>query len=123
MKMRRLFLCCFLLAICVSPAFAKKPNFVVFLIDDLGYGDLGAYGNTTCPTPNIDQLAKEGVLFTQMISAEGICTPSRTAFLTGRYPVRSGMSSAKNSFRTLNSPAQSGGLPQSEISLARLLKT
>jgi steryl-sulfatase len=104
-------------------ALARQPNFVVFLIDDLGYGDLGAYGNTTCPTPNIDKLAKEGVLFTQMISAEGICTPSRTGFLTGRYPSRSGMSSSSNSFRTLNSPAQAGGLPQSEITLARLLRT
>lgn len=49
--------------------FCKSPNIVVFLIDDLGYGDLGCFGNTTCPTPNIDKMSQEGILFTQMLAA------------------------------------------------------
>lgn len=60
------------------------------MVDDLGIGDLGCYGNNSLRTPNIDQLAKEGVKLTHHIAAASLCTPSRAAFLTGRYPVRSG---------------------------------
>uniref|UniRef100_A0A663M2S1 Arylsulfatase H-like n=1 Tax=Athene cunicularia TaxID=194338 RepID=A0A663M2S1_ATHCN len=67
-----------------------QPNIVLLMADDLGIGDIGCYGNDTIRTPNIDRLAKEGVRLTQHISAAPLCTPSRAAFLTGRYPLRSG---------------------------------
>ena len=68
----------------------KTPNFVVIFCDDLGYGDLGCYGNPTIATPNLDRMAAEGMKFTQFYSAACVCTPSRAALLTGRLPVRSG---------------------------------
>lgn len=70
----------------------KTPNVVLIIADDLGWGDLGCYGNTTLRTPHIDRLAKEGAIFTHAIAAASICTPSRTAIMTGRYPVRAGES-------------------------------
>ena len=68
-----------------------KPNMILMIADDLGYGDLGCYGNTSVRTPNIDSLAQDGVKLTQHLAAASVCTPSRAAFLTGRYPVRSGI--------------------------------
>lgn len=64
-----------------------KPNFVVILADDLGYGDLGCYGNQLIRTPNIDRLASEGVRFTSFY-AQTVCGPSRAALMTGCYPLR-----------------------------------
>lgn len=68
----------------------RPPNFVLMMVDDLGIGDIGCYGNDTIRTPNIDRLASEGVKLTQHIAAAPLCTPSRTAFMTGRYALRSG---------------------------------
>ena len=68
----------------------RTPNILLFMADDLGYGDLGCYGNTSVSTPNLDRLAAEGVKMTHSLAAASICTPSRAAFLTGRYPIRSG---------------------------------
>jgi arylsulfatase A-like enzyme len=62
-----------------------KPNIIFIMADDMGYGDLGCYGATKIPTPNIDKLAAEGVRFTDAHSASSLCTPSRYAVLTGRY--------------------------------------
>ena len=67
------------------------PNVVIILADDLGYGDIGCFGNTTIQTPHLDKLASQGVKLTHNLAAYSICTPSRAAFLTGRYSVRSGM--------------------------------
>jgi len=66
------------------------PNIIVFLADDLGYGDLGCYGNPIIRTPNIDKLADEGVRMTDCHSGGTVCSPSRSALLTGRNPYRSG---------------------------------
>ena len=73
----------------------SKPNIVVLLADDLGIGDVGCFGNTTLPTPNIDSLARDGAKMTHFLNAAAICTPSRAAFLTGRYPIRSGKCNAQ----------------------------
>ncbi|XP_016075264.1 PREDICTED: arylsulfatase E [Miniopterus natalensis] len=70
----------------------SRPNILLLMADDLGIGDIGCYGNDTIRTPNIDRLAEGGVLLTQHIAAASLCTPSRAAFLTGRYPLRSGLS-------------------------------
>ena len=69
----------------------KMPYIVILLADDLGIGDIGCFGNDTIRTPNIDRLAEEGVKLTQFLTAAAMWTPSRAAFLTGRYAVRSGM--------------------------------
>ncbi|XP_071603441.1 arylsulfatase D-like isoform X3 [Heliangelus exortis] len=99
----------------------SKPNFLLILADDLGIGDVGCYGNDTIRTPNIDRLAKEGVRLTQHIAAAAVCTPSRAAFLTGRYPIRSGMAS-NTQRQVLFWNGCSGGLPPNETTFARILR-
>lgn len=69
---------------------SKPPNIVVFLADDLGYGDLGCYGNPINRTPNIDRFASEGIRFTDFHSAGTVCSPARASLLTGRHPYRLG---------------------------------
>ena len=104
-----------------SPALAatNKPNVIVVFCDDLGYGDLGCFGHPTIATPNLDRMAAEGQKWTQFYVAASVCTPSRAGLLTGRYPVRSGM--AGMGYRVLF-PNSKGGLPPSEITIARMLK-
>jgi len=97
----------------------RSPNFVVIFCDDLGYGDLGCYGNPTIRTPELDRMAEEGMRFTQFYSAHCVCTPSRAALLTGRLPIRSGMCSGK---RRVLFPNSKGGLPASEVTIAEMLK-
>lgn len=88
---------CLILFLCCSSCFAietgrqnkkKLPNIVLINADDLGYGDVGAYGATKVKTPNIDRLAKEGRRFTDAHSPSAVCSPSRYGLLTGRYPFR-----------------------------------
>jgi arylsulfatase A-like enzyme len=67
---------------------AARPNVIVFLADDMGYGDLSCYGGKQVPTPRIDRLAAEGTRFTQYYSASPICSPSRCGIITGNYPAR-----------------------------------
>ena len=67
---------------------AERPNLVLIFFDDLGWGDLSSYGNTLIETPHMDALAAEGVRMTNFYSASPVCTPSRAALLTGRYPPR-----------------------------------
>uniref|UniRef100_W5LHU7 Steroid sulfatase n=1 Tax=Astyanax mexicanus TaxID=7994 RepID=W5LHU7_ASTMX len=98
-----------------------KPNFVLMMVDDLGIGDLGCYGNTTLKTPHIDKLAQDGVKLTQHLAASPLCTPSRAAFLTGRYPIRSGMA-GHGRLGVYIISAASGGLRQQELTFARILK-
>jgi arylsulfatase A len=66
----------------------KKPNIVLFLVDDLGWGDFGCYGDTFHETPNIDHLAADGMKFTNAYAAAPVCSPSRASLLTGKWPAR-----------------------------------
>ena len=70
---------------------AKKTNVIIMLTDDQGYSDLSCYGSTRIKTPRVDQMAAEGIRFTDFYAAASVCTPSRAALLTGCYPVRIGM--------------------------------
>jgi arylsulfatase A-like enzyme len=119
-----------LVALIARPAFADRapeerppadrlPSFVVIFCDDLGYGDLGAFGHPTIRTPRLDRMAAEGQKWTSFYVGASVCTPSRAALLTGRLPIRSGMCSGK---RRVLFPDSKGGLPQSEVTIAEALK-
>ena len=94
---------------------AAPPNIIVILADDLGYGDLSSFGAQAIQTPHIDQLAEGGLKLTQFYSASPVCSPSRAALLTGRYPARLGI---KHVFAF----DAHDGMPQSEITIAEQLK-
>ena len=98
---------------------ARPPNIIIILADDLGWGDLGCYGHPSIHTPNLDRMASQGMRFTDFYSAGEVCTPSRAALLTGRYPIRSGM--CDDRYRVLRRDA-AGGLPADEITVAQALK-
>ncbi len=70
---------------------AKRPNIILVLADDLGYGTLGCYGNEFNETPNLDHLAREGMRFTDAYASATVCSPTRAALMTGQHPVRSGI--------------------------------
>src|SRR5438876_4627113 len=70
---------------------ARKSNFIIFLADDLGCHDIGAWGANDLKTPNIDARAASGARFTNWYAAAPVCAPSRAALLTGRYPIRAGV--------------------------------
>ena len=89
-------------------------NVVLIYADDLGYGDLGCYGSPI-QTPNLDGLARDGARFTHFLSANPVCSPSRAALLTGRYPTRAGVP------RVLV-PRDTTGLPGEETTIAQMLK-
>jgi arylsulfatase A-like enzyme len=112
----------FILALFAAPSHAagsdqsnKKPNVVLIFADDMGYGDLSCYGHPVIKTPHLDKMADEGVRFTSFYAAASVCTPSRAALLTGRYPIR-------NIPTNCGPPDLEKGLPVSEITIANLLK-
>jgi arylsulfatase A-like enzyme len=98
---------------------SRSPNVVVIFCDDLGYGDLGCFGHPSIQTPHLDRMASEGQKWTEFYVAACVCTPSRAALQTGRYPIRNGMCSDK---RRVLFPDSKGGLPASEVTIARMLK-
>lgn len=98
---------------------AVAPNVVILYADDLGYGDLGCQGHPSIRTPRLDRLAGQGMRFSDCYSAAEVCTPSRAALLTGRYPVRSGM--CHDVRRVLHRDSR-GHLPAAEITLAEALR-
>ena len=108
----------FILFSCEKNEKLKKPNFIIIFTDDLGYGDLGSYGHPTIKTPHLDQMAKEGMRFTQFYVGSSICTPSRAALLTGKLPVQTGMYGK----RSVLFPDNAGGLDPKEITIASALK-
>lgn len=101
-------------ALCAAP----PTNVVIIFADDLGYGDLSCYGSPTIRTPNLDRMAAEGLRFTDFYVAAEVCTPSRAALLTGRYPIRSGMCGS----RRVLFPNSEGGLPKEEVTIADALR-
>lgn len=94
----------------------RRPNFIVFLTDDQGYGDLSCMGATDFRTPNLDRLAWSGVRFTSFYSNSPVCSPSRASLLTGRYPGNAGVRSILAGHRTAT------GLPASVPTLASALR-
>ncbi|OCT94167.1 arylsulfatase D L homeolog isoform X1 [Xenopus laevis] len=110
-----------LMVLPVTQTVNTKPNIVLLMADDLGIGDIGCYGNDTIRTPNIDRLAKEGLKLKQHISAAPLCTPSRAAFVTGRYPIRSGMELGSGG-RIIFWAGSSAGLPPNETTFATILQ-
>src|SRR6476469_1225735 len=129
-----LFLCA-AMPLCGIPlcsAADSRPNIVFVLVDDMGYADLGCMGAKDIKTPNIDRLAKEGLKFTDFYANAPVCTPTRTAFITGRWQQRVGFEWAMG-FTAEQSRRVDGklvpepdihalGLPASETTLAELLK-
>lgn len=111
---------CLFVTLGESPILAARPNVIVILADDLGYGDLECYGHPQFKTPHLDRMAAEGARLTQFNTPIPFCAPTRAALLTGRYPFRCGMPS---------NPAPDGGpvadmthLPEDEITLGQLFK-
>lgn len=109
----------FLLLLLVIPAFAQKrqPNIIFMLADDLGYGDLGSYGQTKIRTPYLDQMAKEGMRFTNFYAGSPVCAPSRCVLMTGKH--------GGHAFIRDNKEWQPEGqypIPASEITVAESLK-
>ena len=103
---------------------ATRPNVLIFLIDDMGFSDLGAFGSTNHSTPHIDGLVTSGMKFLSWTSAAPICTPSRAALQTGRYPIRTGCIANTNAHRVIPTPSSPGGLdPDQHISIARALSS
>ena len=94
----------------------NKPNFIIFLTDDQGYGDLSCMGATDFSTPNLDQMAESGVRFTDWYSNSPVCSPSRASLLTGRYPGNAGVRSILEGHRTAT------GLPTEVPTIASALK-
>lgn len=94
---------------------ASRPNIIVLLCDDLGYGDLSCFANPNIHTPNLDQLARDGVRFTDCYSASPVCSPSRAGLMTGRNPNRLGI-------RDWIPPQTGIFLRPTQITVAQLLK-
>ncbi len=117
---------CLIAGILASQSLAKETtpkesnslplNLLVIMADDLGYGDLGCYGSTVHRTPQIDQLAAGGIRMTDFYVTSSVCTPTRAAFLTGRFPRRCG------SPGVLWPTSTDDGLPSDEITLAEVLQ-
>tara|TARA_R110001592_G_scaffold363394_1_gene687407 strand:+ start:49303 stop:50643 length:1341 start_codon:yes stop_codon:yes gene_type:complete len=94
----------------------NQPNIIIFFTDDQGYGDLGTFGAEGFETPHLDQLAAEGIMFTNFYVPATVCTPSRAGLLTGRYPKRSNLHEA------VLFPYSDGGLSPKEFTMAEMLK-
>ena len=114
-------------ALCADPPKTSRPNVIVILADDLGWTDLACYGSDFHETPNLDRLAKGGMRFTQNYSACTVCSPTRAALLTGKYPARLRITDwipgAMPDNPKLLVPDWTKFLPTTEITLARLFRS
>ena len=116
-----------LLGMTVLPLEARPPNVIFFLVDDLGWSDLGCYGSRFHETPHMDQLAREGVRFDQAYATCHVCSPSRASILTGKYPARLDLTEwlggrPERPFEALHSAQKQTALPLGEKTLAETLK-
>ncbi|WDE97606.1 sulfatase-like hydrolase/transferase [Lentisphaera profundi] len=106
----------------------SSPNVILFLVDDLGWNDIACYGSSFYETPNLDQLAKDGFLFTDAYAANPVCSPTRASILLGKYPSRvglsnhSGSSGPKGPSHKLIPAKVKGNMPLEDITLAEALK-
>ncbi len=98
-----------------------KPNFIVLLCDNMGYGDIGCLGSQKHNTPHLDGMAEEGVLLTSFYVSSGVCTPSRASLMTGCYAQRVNMHTSEVGSCVLR-PMSSKGLNTKEVTIAGLLK-
>ncbi len=123
-----LYLCLSLLgSLTTAAAEARPPNIVFFLVDDLGWSDVGCFGSSFYETPHIDRLAAEGVKFTSAYAACHVCSPTRASILTGKYPARLQLSDwikgrQDYSFQKLKNSPNLQQLPLEELTLAEALK-
>lgn len=108
----------------ISPPEIRRPNVLFILADDLGYGDLSCFGRPDYRTPNLDRLAQQGVRFTNAYSASPVCTPTRCAFITGRYPARTpvGLEEPLAWKKNLGDRVNVAGLLPEHPTIASLLK-
>jgi len=111
----------FLLGAFAWAAPSAKPNIVILFIDDMGYGDIGPFGNQVNQTPHLDRMAEEGIKFTQFYVANTACTPSRSALLTGTYAHRIGMDGGNGNL-VVTFPGDKRGLNPNEITIAEMLR-
>ena len=121
-----------LMLVCSAAAVETRPNIVFFLVDDLGRQDIGCYGSTFYETPHLDQLAKEGARFTDAYAACPVCSPTRAAVQTGRWPQRTGVTDYigaalkpalwKRNTKLLPAP-YSDRLAHDEVTMAEMLKS
>lgn len=102
-----------------TPREFEQPNIILIMADDLGYGDIGCYGNTEIKTPNLNKLASEGLRFTDFHSNGAVCSPTRAALLTGRYQQRSGIEGVI----TAKGEARQTGLDIEELTFADFMKS
>ena len=118
----------FLFAFVTFQTSARKPNIVFFLVDDLGWADVGCYGSKFHETPAIDQLAKEGIRFDNAYSTCHVCSPSRASILTGKYPARTNLTEwlggrPERDYELLHHGEKLTALPDEEVTLAETLKS
>src|SRR5262245_11796920 len=126
--------CCFLLGLLCAAAVggpaaiaAARPNVILILIDDMGWTDLSCYGSKFYETPHIDKLAASGVRLTSGYSAGTVCSPTRAAVLTGKYPARlhitDWIAGHQRPFAKLKPPAWTQQLPHREVTIAEMFKS
>jgi arylsulfatase A-like enzyme len=108
-----------LLAVCFTTFLqaASKPNIIFFLADDLGYGDLGCFGQKKIRTPNLDRLASEGMRFTQHYSGNNVCAPSRCVLMTGKHPGHAYIRDNREA-----KPEGQFPIPEDTVTLAKLMR-
>ena len=128
MNFSKLFALCFALVCSAYAQRQDKPNVILFLVDDLGFTDLGVTGSTFYETPRLDALARNGVFFDNAYAANPVCSPTRASILTGKYPSRirltnhSGSMGAKGPAYRLDPPVVKGNMPSEDLTLAEAFK-
>ena len=103
------------------PVVLQRPNIVILFADNMGYGDTSYNGHPTTQTPRLDEIASKGIRFTTWYSGSALCTPSRAAIFTGRYPSKIGMA-GHNMFGSVLSTDSIGGLPKSVTTVGEALQ-